>query len=414
MKLNRVVITGLGMLTPLGLTTAETWEACKSGKSGLAGITRFDVSAFSSQIAGEVKNFDPEKFIDKKELKKLDYFSQYSMAAAHEAINDAKLEESDYAKERIGCVLGVGIGGLPVLEKYYSAYVEGGPRKISPFLIPAMIPNLAPGNIGIAYGYKGVSFTITSACTSSTHAIGESYRMIKYGMQDAMVTGGTESTVSAMGIGGFCAMKALSTRNDEPQKASRPFDKDRDGFVLSEGSVVLVLESLERAQARGAKIYAEILGYGISSDAYHITSPCTDGAGAAACMQAALADANLKPEDICYVNAHGTSTFAGDIAETQAVKAVFKEHATSGKLPMISTKSMTGHLLGAAGAIEAGFSALSLIDGIIPPTINLDQADPACDLDYVPHVARKVAVQKVMSNSFGFGGTNASVILGKM
>lgn len=409
----RVVITGLGMLTPIGSNKEDTWSACKEGKSGITKITRFDSSPFSSNIAGEVKDFDPTQFVEKKEVKKLDYFSQYALGAAAEAVADSQILDAGYDVRKIACIMGIGIGGLPVLEKYQSAYIEGGARKISPFLIPAMIPNLAPGNIGIKYGFKGVNFSITSACTSSTHAIGESYRMIKHGVQDAAVTGGTESTISSMAIGGFCAMKALSSRNDDPTRASRPFDKDRDGFVLSEGSIVLVLESLEKAKARGANIYAEILGYGTSSDAYHITSPCVDGAGAAECMQDALQDAKLNAEDITYVNAHGTSTHAGDIAETMAVKKVFKEHATSKKMPVISTKSMTGHLLGAAGAVEAAFSALSLRDSIIPGTINLDNPDEKCDLDYVAKEARDQNVEKVMSNSFGFGGTNASVILGK-
>lgn len=411
---NRVVITGMGMLSPIGNTKDESWKACLEGKSGVGPITRFDASDFASQIAGEIKNFNAEDFIPKKEHKKLDLFSQYAIAAADEVVKDSKILDAGYRPEKIGCIIGVGIGGLPVLEKYQNAYIEGGARKISPFLIPAMIPNLAPGNIGIKYKLKGVNFSITSACTSSTHAIGESYRMIKHGVQDAIITGGAESTVSTMAIGGFCAMKALSSRNDEPLKASRPFDKDRDGFVLSEGSTLLVLESYDKAKERGAKIYGEILGYGVSSDAYHITSPCVDGEGAANCMISALEDSGLSHEDITYVNAHGTSTGAGDVAETMAIKQVFKEHATSKKMPVISTKSMTGHLLGSAGAIEAAFSALSLMEDVIPATINLDNPDEKCDLDYVAHEKREAKVEKVMSNSFGFGGTNASLILGKI
>lgn len=410
MERRRVVVTGLGILSPLGNTVAESWTACKAGRSGIGPITRFDASQFSSQISGEVKNFDVSKFIEAKEVKKHDLFSQYAIATSQEAWDDSMLEKAkSIDPRRMGCILGIGIGGLTTLEKYHSAYVEGGPRKISPFLIPSLISNLGPGNVAIRFGLKGINYCITSACTSSTHAIGEAYRMIRDGLQDLILTGGSESAVTAMGIGGFCAMKALSTRNEEPHKASRPFDRDRDGFVLSEGAAILVLESLESAKQRGAKIYAEVSGYGFSCDAFHITAPCVDGAGAINCMQNALLDAGMKPEDISYVNAHGTSTPANDETETLAIKQAFGPWAKSGLL-VSSTKSMTGHLLGAAGAIEAAFSVLGLFEGIAPPTINLENPSDGCDLDYVPKVARKAKLKAVMSNSFGFGGTNASVV----
>lgn len=413
MSKRRVVITGLGVLSPLGNTVKDVWAAAQEGRSGIGPITRYDAKAFTTHIAGEVRNFDPLAFIDQKELKKLDLYSQYAIGASQEAWDDSKLSAAGYDSRRIGCILGIGIGGISTFEKYMQLYLEGGPRKLSPFLIPAMISNLGPGNIAIRYGLKGVNYTITSACTSATHAIGESARMIADGLQDAMVTGGAESSVTAIGIGGFCALRALSTRNDEPTKASRPFDKDRDGFVLSEGASIIVLEELEAAKKRGATIYGEILGYGFSCDAFHITSPTTDGAGAVQCMTAALEDAGLKPEQVGYVNAHGTSTEANDSIETLAIKQVYGEWARSG-LMVSSTKSMTGHLLGAAGAIEAMLSTLALRDGVIPPTINLDNPAEGCDLDYVPHKARKAQVNVAMSNSFGFGGTNASIVIGKM
>jgi 3-oxoacyl-[acyl-carrier-protein] synthase II len=408
----RVVITGLGAITPLGNSVAQTWEAAIAGKSGVGPITRFDASAFNSRIAAEVRGFKAEDYLETKEIKKQDLFSQYAVASSLEAWADAKLEESGMDRRRIGCMLGVGIGGLTTLERYHQAYLEGGPRKISPFLIPGMISNLGPGNVAIRLGLKGVNFTVTSACTSATHAIGESYLAIKHGRCDAMVTGGSESAVTPIGIGGFCALKALSTRNDQPERASRPFDKERDGFVLGEGACCLVLEEYESARRRGAKIYAEVLGYGASCDAFHITAPSEDGAGAVACMREALAEANLRPEDVQYVNAHGTSTPANDSTETAAIKTVFGDWAKSGLL-VSSTKSMTGHLLGAAGAIEALFSALCVRDGIVPPTINLENPDPECDLNYVPGQAQKVAVRVAVSNSFGFGGTNGTLVIGK-
>ena len=366
MQKRRVAITGLGIISPLGITRESTWAAAKEGKSGVGPITRFDASAFPTHIAAEVKGFSADAFIEVKDQKKQDLFSQYAIAATHEALEDAQLlNQTTYAKPKMGCILGVGIGGLYILEKYHQAYLEGGPRKISPFLIPGMISNLGPGNVAIKYGLQGVNYTVTSACTSSTHAIGEAYRMIADGLQDVVVTGGSESTVCPIGIGGFNALKALSTRNEEPEKASRPFDKDRDGFVLGEGCAILVLEDLETAKKRGAKIYAEVLGYGFSCDAYHMTAPSEGGEGAVACMRNALESAGIKPEQVDYLNAHGTSTPANDISETQGIKTVFGDWAKKGLL-VSSTKSMTGHLLGAAGAIEAAFCTLAIRDGVVP------------------------------------------------
>ncbi len=402
----------MGIVSPLGITRESTWAAAKEGTSGVGPITRFDASAFATHIAAEVKGFSADAFIEPKDQKKQDLFSQYAIAATHEALEDAKLlDQTTYAKPKMGCILGVGIGGLNILEKYHKAYIEGGPRKISPFLIPGMISNLGPGNVAIKYGLQGVNYTVTSACTSSTHAIGEAFRMIADGLQDVVVTGGSESTVCPIGIGGFNALKALSTRNEEPEKASRPFDRDRDGFVLGEGCAILVLEDLESAVKRGATIYAEVLGYGFSCDAYHMTAPSEGGEGAVACMRHALESAGVKPEDVTYLNAHGTSTPANDISETQGIKTVFGEWAKKGLL-VSSTKSMTGHLLGAAGAIEAAFCTLAIRDGVVPPTINLDNPQEGCDLDYVPHKARTQKVEVAMSNSFGFGGTNASLVIG--
>jgi 3-oxoacyl-[acyl-carrier-protein] synthase II len=409
MTKRRVVITGLGAVTPLGLSTDATWSAALAGTSGVVPIQRFDVSAYPSRIAAEVQDFQAQNYFESKELKKVDVFTQFAIAASQEALEQAALKSEDTDATRCGSILGVGIGGLYVLEKYHEVLLTSGPRKVSPFLIPAMISNLAPGNIGIRFGLKGINYTIQSACTSSTHAIGESARMIADGLQDVMVTGGAESTISPIGMGGFCALKALSTRNDEPHRASRPFDKDRDGFVMGEGAVILVLESLEHATARGATILAEVAGYGTSCDAYHITAPTPDGDGAVRCMSNALAHAELEASDVDYINAHGTSTQANDISETNAIKRVFQEEAS--RLLVSSTKSMTGHLLGAAGAIEALFCILAIRDGIVAPTINLDNPDEGCDLDYVPHKARKANVSVAMSNSFGFGGTNASLIV---
>jgi 3-oxoacyl-[acyl-carrier-protein] synthase II len=412
MSQKRVVITGLGAVTPIGNTVKQCWDNATNGRSGIGPVTRFDTSAFASQIAGEVKDFDPSHVIERKDLKKLDLFSQYALVAGQEAWEDAGLEGAISDPTRVGSILGIGIGGLGTLEKYHGAYLKGGPRKISPFLIPGMISNLGPGNIAIRYGLKGINYTLTSACTSATHALGESARLIAAGVHDLMIAGGTESAITPIGIGGFSAMKALSTRNDDPERASRPFDRDRDGFVLAEGATILVLESLDHAKARGAKIYGEVVGYGFSCDAYHITAPSTDGAGASACMEMAISSAGLNKEEVQYINTHGTSTDAGDVAETLAVKTVFGAYAKEGLL-VNSTKSMTGHLLGAAGAIEAMLSLLTIYHGVVLPTINLDNPDEQCDLDYVPNEAREAAVEVALSNSFGFGGTNATIALKK-
>ncbi len=411
MEKRRVVITGIGMVTPLGNSTKESWDSAVAGKSGIARITQFDPSPFAAQIAGEVKGFNIEDFMDRKDAKRLDRFSQLAIGASDEAWKDSGLTAETYPMEKFGCIVGSGVGGLKTLEENYETFRTSGPRRISPFLIPAMLDNLSAGHIAIRFGLKGVNFITSSACTSASHAMGESARMIAYGMQEAMVTGGCESTVTYLGIGGFAAMKALSTRNDEPEKASRPFDVDRDGFIMGEGAVMFVLESLDSAKKRGSKIYAEVVGYGVSCDASHITAP--SGIGAENCMKYAIADAGLNLTDIDYVNAHGTSTPVGDAQETKAIKNVFNDYAKNGLL-VSSTKSMTGHLLGAAGAIEAAFCALMLENQIVLPTINLDNPDPECDLDYVPHEARQVKLKNVLSNSFGFGGTNASLVLQKM
>lgn len=411
MSKNRVVITGIGMLTPIGNSVSECWNNGVEGQSGISNITQFDASEFASQIAGEVKGFDPEQYIDRKETKRLDRFSQLAIGACEQAWEDSGIQDNTYDDTRCGCIIGSGVGGLGILEKNYDVFKQSGPRRISPFLIPGMLDNLAPGHLAIRHSLKGINLITSSACTSSAHAIGESARMIANGVQDMMVTGGTESTVTYLGIGGFAAMKALSTRNDEPTKASRPFDKERDGFVLSEGSVILVLESLEKAQERGAKIYAEVTGYGFSCDASHITAP--SGVGAEQCMKQAISEAGLTTTDISYVNAHGTSTPVGDQQESQAIKNVFGDRAQNG-LAVSSTKSMTGHLLGSAGAIEAALCSLMLQNQKILPTINLDNPDEGCDLDYVPHTAREAELNHVLSNSFGFGGTNASLVLSKV
>lgn len=405
----RVVITGLGAVTPLGNDVDSFWQGIVAGKSGIANVTQLDASAYPSRIGGEVKNFDPESIVIKKNVKRYDRFSLFSMAAAREAWQDAKLQEHDYKENMLGCILGVGIGGLRTLEDNLQNLIDGGPRKVSPFLIPAMISNLGPGNIAIDLKLKGVNYTVTSACTSGTHAIGEAFRMIRDGMQDVIVTGGAEAAITRLGLGGFGKMRALSTRNDEPQKASRPFDKDRDGFVIGEGAGILVLEELEAAKARGAKIYAEVAGYGFSCDAYHITAPSEGGEGAIDCMEMAIKNSGLAKEQITYVNAHGTSTPINDPSETRAIKAVFKEYAHNGLL-VSSTKSMTGHLLGAAGGVEGVAMAKAIKESIAPPTINLDNPDEGCDLDYVAKQSREASIEAAMSNSFGFGGTNASII----
>jgi 3-oxoacyl-[acyl-carrier-protein] synthase II len=405
----RVVITGLGLVSPLGTGLAKNWDALSGGRSGIRKLTRFPISdAFASRIAGEVPDFRAEDFIETKEIKKMDLFIQYAVAAAAMAAQDGGFKiEPDWAAQ-VGVIVGVGFCGIETIETTKEALLNGGPRKISPFFIPKVISNLAPGQIAIRHGAKGVNWTPTSACASGTHAIGEAFHLIRRGLQDAVIAGGTESAITPLGVGGFAAMKALSTRNDEPERASRPFDKDRDGFVIGEGSGILILEERERALKRGAKVYAEVIGYGANGDAYHITAPAPEGDGAARCMALALKDAGIAPSEVDYINAHGTSTEYNDANETLAIKRVFGEHAP--KLAVSSTKSMTGHLLGAAGAVEGVFSALTLHHGIIPPTINYENADPACDLDYVPNVARKANVRVALSNSFGFGGTNACVI----
>jgi 3-oxoacyl-[acyl-carrier-protein] synthase II len=379
-----------------------------AGRSGIRKITHFAPEAFASRIAGEVSDFKAEDYIEPKEIKKMDLFIQFALGAAAQAMADSGLKiEGEYA-ENVGVIIGVGMNGLDTLEVTKEALMAGGPRKISPFFIPKVISNLAPGHVAIRYGAKGVNFTPTSACASGTHAIGESYRMIRCGLLEAVISGGAESAITPLGVGGFAAMKALSTRNDEPERASRPFDNERDGFVIGEGSGVLILEEREHALKRGAKIYAEVIGYGANGDAHHMTAPAPEGEGAARCMRLALKDAGLAPGEIDYINAHGTSTAYNDANETTAIKAVFGEHAA--KLAVSSTKSMTGHLLGAAGAVEGVYSSLALHRGMLPPTINYENPDPACDLDYVPNQARQADIKVALSNSFGFGGTNACVI----
>jgi len=405
----RVVVTGLGLVTPLGIGIEKNWEALVAGRSGIRTITRFpNVEFFATRIAGQVPDFRAEDFIETKEIKKMDLFIQYSVAAAQMAAQDGNFKIAPEEADRVGVIIGVGLCGIETIEYYNKAYLEGGPRKISPFFIPKVISNLAPGHIAIRHGAKGVNWTPTSACASGNHAIGEAYHLIRRGLQDAVIAGGAESAITPLGVGGFSAMKALSTRNDEPEKASRPFEKDRDGFVISEGSGVIILEEREKAIRRGAKIYAEVIGYGANGDAYHITAPAPEGEGAARCMALALKDAGIPPEEIDYINAHGTSTEYNDINETLAIKKIFGERAY--KIPISSTKSMTGHLLGASGAVEGVFSVLALCHGVIPPTINYETPDPQCDLDYVPNEARKVDIKVVLSNSFGFGGTNACVV----
>jgi 3-oxoacyl-[acyl-carrier-protein] synthase II len=406
----RVVVTGMGLVTPLGTGVEKSWDALIAGRSGIRRISRFsNLEAYPSQIAGEVPDFSPADFIEPKEIKKMDLFIQYAVAAAAMAITDSGLKIDAELAEQVGVIIGVGLCGIDTIETTKEAILQGGPRKISPFFIPKVISNLAPGQIAIRHGAKGINLTPTSACASGTHAIGEAYHLIRRGLQDAVITGGAESAITPLAVGGFAAMKALSTRNDEPERASRPFDRDRDGFVIAEGSGVLILEERERALQRGAKIYAEVVGYAANGDAHHMTAPAPEGEGAARCMRLALKDAGLAPTDIDYINAHGTSTEYNDANETMAIKRVFGEQAA--KLAVSSTKSMTGHLLGAAGAVEGVFSALSLHHGLIPPTMNYDNPDPQCDLDYVPNVARKADLKVVLSNSFGFGGTNACVIL---
>jgi 3-oxoacyl-[acyl-carrier-protein] synthase II len=404
----RVVVTGVGLVCGCGIGTEEVWRNLLAGKSGIARVTAFDISAFDCQIAGEVKNFDPLNWVEKKELKKMARFIQLSMAAADFAVNMSGLKITPELADATGVYIGSGIGGFDVIEREHSKYLNGGPGKISPFFIPSAIVNLASGNVSIRYGAKGPNSATATACSASAHAVGDAFKIIQRCDAEVMIAGGSEAAVTPMGIGGFAAMRALSTRNDEPERASRPFDADRDGFVVGEGAGVLILESLELAQRRGANILAEIVGYGMSGDAYHITQPAEGGDGGYRVSLAAIKDARITPDDVSYVNAHGTSTPMGDGIETSALKRVFGERAK--KVPISSTKSMTGHLLGGAGGLEAGVSVLALRDQNLPPTINYETPDPACDLDYIPNHARKAEVHYVLSNSFGFGGTNASLI----
>ncbi len=407
----RVVITGLGLVTPLGVGVDQNWKNLINGVSGIGPITRFDPEGFATRIAGEVKDFKPEEFIAKKDLRKMDIFLTYAVAAARLAFDDAGLEIQPEESIRSGVVLGCGLGGLTTIENSHKTLMDGGPRRISPFFIPMLIGNMAPGLISIHHRAKGPNLSIQTACAAGTHAIGHAFHLIRDGVADIMITGGVESTITPLCVAGFNAMRALSTRNDEPEKASRPFDKDRDGFVLGEGAAILILEEAERALARGAKIYAEVIGFGASGDAYHMTAPAPDGEGAANCMQTALEDAGISPDQVDYINAHGTSTDLNDRLETVAIKTVFGDHAK--KLAISSTKSMTGHLLGAAGGVEGAYTALTLHHGMIPPTINYETPDPDCDLDYVPNQARKADVRIALSNSFGFGGTNGTVVFKK-
>ena len=407
----RVVVTGLGLVTPLGIGVEKTWTAIIAGRSGVGRITRFDPSEFPSQIAAEVKNFDPADFIEKKEIKKMDKFIQFGVAAAKMAVEDSGLRITDAIAERVGVYVGSGMGGLPAIEATHSKLLEGGVKKVSPFFIPMTIINLVSGHIAMMHGAKGPNSAVVTACASGTHAIGDAFKIIQRGDADVMIAGGTEAVISPLGIGGFCAMRALSLRNDEPEKASRPFDALRDGFVMGEGAGVVVLEELSWAERRGARIYAEVKGYGMTGDAYHMTTPSPEGEGAARCIKIALNDAGLSIEEVDYINAHGTSTKFNDENETAAIKSVFGKRAY--EMPVSSTKSMTGHLLGAAGGIEAIFSVLAIENGFIPPTINYEFPDAECDLDYVPNKSRAANVDIAMSNSFGFGGTNACLVFKK-
>jgi 3-oxoacyl-[acyl-carrier-protein] synthase II len=404
----RVVATGLGLATPLGIGLENVWQRILNGESGIAPITRFDAAQHDTKFAGEIKEFKAEDYISPKEIKRMDLFIQYALAASKVAMEDAGLDMDKEDAERAGVVVGTGLGGLPTIEKYHSVLLERGPSRITPFFIPMLIANEAPGHIAIQYGMKGPNLSIVTACATGSHSIGEASRIIQYGDADIMIAGGTEANLTPLTVGGFNAMKALSTRNDAPQKASRPFDKDRNGFVVAEGSGIVVLEELEHALKRGAKIYGEIAGYGYNGDAYHITAPSPDGEGFIRCMKMALKDAGISPDDVNYINAHGTSTELNDYTETLAIKEVFKEKAY--KIPVSSTKSMTGHLLGAAGAIEAIFSLLSIRDNVCPPTINYETPDPQCDLDYVPNESRSHRIDVALSNSFGFGGTNSTLV----
>ncbi|HEX3895867.1 MAG TPA: beta-ketoacyl-ACP synthase II [Rudaea sp.] len=408
MSKRRVVITGLGILSPVGNDVATAWANILAGKSGIGPVTHFDASTFPTRIAGEVRDFDPAQYVAAKDVKKMDPFIHYGIAASVQALADAGLHPNEHDAERIGVAVGAGIGGIATIEKTSITYHEGGQRKISPFFVPSSIINMAAGDLSIMLGLKGPNIACVTACTTGTHNIGLAMRMIQYGDADVMVAGGAEFTTSGVAMGGFCSARAMSTRNDEPTKASRPWDRDRDGFVLSDGAGIVIVEDYEHAKKRGARIYCELVGFGMSGDAYHMTSPSENGEGAARCMTSALKDAGLNTGDIHYINAHGTSTPAGDLAETQGIKACLGGDAK--KVPISSTKSMTGHLLGAAGGVEAIFSVLAIRDNVLPPTINLDNPGEGCDLDYVPHTARQAKVDTVLSNSFGFGGTNGTLV----
>jgi 3-oxoacyl-[acyl-carrier-protein] synthase II len=407
----RVVITGIGLVSSLGIGTAATWQALLAGTSGVTRVTRFDITGYAAQIAAEVKGFDPLDFVEKKDVKKMDVFIQYALAASQFAMDDSGLKVTSENAADVGVFIGSGIGGFQTIEREHSALLAGGPRKISPFFIPSAIINLASGQVSIRFGAKGPNLASCTACSASAHAIGDSYEIIRRGDADVMITGGSEAAITPMSLGGFAALRALSTRNDEPDKASRPFDKDRDGFVIGEGAGTLILEELGHATRRGAKIYAEVVGYGMSGDAYHITAPSEDGDGGVRVMRMALKKAGIQPSEVDYINAHGTSTPYNDKLETMAIKTLFGEHAR--KLVISSTKSMTGHLLGGAGGLEAGISALAVHEQIAPPTINLDHPDPECDLDYVPCKSRQMPITYALSNSFGFGGTNAALLFKK-
>ena len=407
-KRRRAVITGIGLVSPLGVGIEENWDSLLQGKSGIVPISRFDTSNFATRIAGEVKEFHPQDFIPKKELRKMDLFLQFALAAAHLALDDSRLQTTPELSERAGVIMGCGLGGITTIEEYHKILLDFGPKKISPFFIPMIISNMAPGLISIYHGLKGPNFSVQTACAAGTHAIGQAFHMIRDGMADVMLSGGVEATITALGVAGFNAMRALSTHNDEPEKASRPFDLNRDGFVMGEGSAVLVLEEMHRAVERGAKIYAEVIGFGASGDAFHMAAPAPDGEGAARCMENALKDAGILPTDVDYINAHGTSTDLNDKYETQAIKKVFGEHAWN--IGVSSTKSMTGHLLGAAGGVEGAYTALTIDRQVMPPTINYEHPDPDCDLDYVPNQARPATIRMALSNSFGFGGTNGTLV----
>ena len=407
----RVVVTGIGLVSPLGLDRPTTWEGLLAGRSGIGPITKFDASEYSCRIAGEVRGFDAERHLVRKDARKMDTFTHYAVSASLEALADADFSIDADNAPRVGVYIGSGIGGLPLLEKTHRDLLSRGPRRVSPFFLPGMILNMASGQVSILTGAKGPNLAVATACATASHSIGESFRMIQLGTADAMITGGTEAVICPLAVGGFCAMKALSTRNDDPEGASRPFDAERDGFVMGEGAGILLLEEREQAIARGARIYAEMVGYGVSGDAFHITAPSEDGDGAIRAMSAALEDAGVAPEEVEYVNAHGTSTPAGDRVETLAVKRVFGEHAA--KVAFASTKSMTGHLLGAAGGLETAISVLSVFEDVIPPTINQTTPDPECDLDSVPNESRRTRVRVSLNNSFGFGGTNASLVVRK-